>query len=172
MSRFTAFISRLVRGSGAHNTVNIPTARVIFQRAPGLATGNDRGIQGLAYRVMAGGVAIQNGTTPADGAIDVRVPSGGSTLELLVNGSPVASYAVRIRSAAAEAATGIDGQQRRLRMLGYHIGTTGADRVGVDNTMNVKTDRAILQFQADQQIETDGIVGSTTRGRLTTDAGV
>lgn len=170
---FGAFIARLIRDAAHHNTLNMPVAPVIFQRSPGRASGNDRGIVDLEYQVRAAGrLVIQQGRTGADGRINVRVPPGGARLELMHQGSAVAAYAVRRRTDPVEADGTLTGQQRRLRMLGYQIGTTGPDHNGVDGNLTPRTDRATLEFQADQGLETDGIIAQVTRGRLTREAGV
>lgn len=169
---FVTYISRLVRSATGHNTVNTVVVPVIFQRSPGVASGNDRGIKDLDFRVLSGTNVIQTGRTNDDGRIDVRVRGPSVTLEILHGGNPVARYNVQARSAAPEAATTIAGQQRRLRMLGYQLGNVGMERNGVDGTMGRRTDRAILEFQADEGLETDGVVGTNTRNGLTGDAGV
>ena len=51
------------------------------------------------------------------------------------------------------------GVQRRLQLLGYYTGK-------VDNIMGPKTERAILNFQADNQLRTDRIVGPQTGPKL------
>ncbi|MCB9845607.1 MAG: peptidoglycan-binding protein [Phycisphaeraceae bacterium] len=166
-----AFLRRLFSGSSASNTLNVRTVKFFFQKSPDKPSGDVRGIDGLDFRVMASGALVQQGRTGADGKIDLRIMPGGVELQLLFKGTPVASYAVKARDAAIEAATSIDGQQRRLRMLGYHLGRTGADGDGVDNSMNVETDHAILQFQADQSIDFTGVVDAGTQTALTTQAG-
>lgn len=171
MSGLTAYIARLLRDALGHNTLNTPTVPVIFQRSPGIASGNDRGIQDLDYRVMAGTAVVQTGRTGPDGRIDVRLQGGAVTLELLHAGTTVARYNVRARADAIEDVATTAGQQRRLRMLGYQIGPAGTDRVGVDGSTGRRTDRAVLEFQADKGLETDGVPGTNTQNGLTTDAG-
>jgi hypothetical protein len=166
MSTFTAFISRLVTGSTAFNTLNIPTVPVTFQTSPGVPSGNDRGIADLEFRVLSGANVIQTGKTPADGRIQVRVPGGRSTLEILDGATPVATYDVRVHTQALEADSTIEGIQRRLRLLGYQIGRDGAETDGVSPNINKRFDRAILDFQIDQKLNIDGRVDATTTTKI------
>ncbi len=168
MSGFSAFISRLFREATGHNTLNTPTVPIIFQRAPGVATANDRGISGMDFRVTSGGSVVQTGRTPADGRIIVRLPGGRATLEILHNGTPVATYDVRVRSAALEGDDTIPGVQRRLRMLGHQLGHDGPDADGITSDITKLTDRAILDFQIDQKLAFDGHASGTTITNLNT----
>ena len=152
-------------------TVRRRVATVYFQRSPGLPAGEDRGITGIAFRVLHEGQAIQEGTTEADGKAEVRVVGDEVTLELLYEGAPIASYQVTLREDEAEDVTTLTGVQRRLRMLGYHLGDAGGEGNGVDGTMGQRTDRALLEFQIDQGLDHDGVSGNQTEGKLTSAAG-
>lgn len=165
MSSFVSFISRLIQSATGHNTINVPTVPVIFQRSPGVASGNDRGIADMDFRVTAGGKVLQTGRTPADGRIVVRLVAGRAKLELLHNGNPIAEYDVRLHTAATEADSTINGIQRRLRMLGYQLGHDSATQDGITNSITKPTDRAIQDFQIDQKVAFDGKVdaGTTTK---------
>jgi hypothetical protein len=166
-------ISRLMRSASGFNTLNVPTAEVFFQRSPGNPQGPERGINSLEFRVIKNGVVIQSGRTGDDGKIDMSLPGGNATLELLVNGAMVAQYDVRLRAGAAEAVNTTAGQQRRLRMLGYHLGHAGApESVGVDGTMNRETDRSVLEFQADSNVAMTGDADANVQNALTNAAGV
>jgi hypothetical protein len=165
-------VARLVPSSTAHNTLNLPPAVPIhFHRSPDFPQGDVRGIDGLDFQVVSS-AGVQVGRTGPDGKADVRVPPGGSaTLQLLVNGTPVAEYVVTIETAPFTAATAVQGQQERLRTLGYQIGHSGADGNGVDGSVSQVFERSVLDFQADQGLVADGVVGPQTRGRLTARAG-
>jgi len=165
-------VSRQRQGSAAFNTLNSPPAvPIFFQKSPDAPSGDVRGVRGLDFQVTSSGT-IQTGTTGPDGRIDVRVPVGGSaTVELLFNGRVVATYTVTVDDGTPDAVTKVSGQQQRLRALGYQIGHSGADGDGVDDTMGALTESAILDFQADQGILMDAVVGRVTQGRLTTRAG-
>ena len=127
------------------------------------------------------GALMQTGTTPADGKIKMEILGGVSTLEVL-GGGAAAQYIVRIRDDAAEAVATPAGQQRRLRMLGYHIGHSGSEGNGVDGAAVPiqEMDRSILEFQADTNaINAAGsanaissVADNNTRNALTAAAGV
>ncbi|HXB72167.1 MAG TPA: peptidoglycan-binding protein [Candidatus Acidoferrales bacterium] len=167
-------IARLVSSSAAFNTLALPPPVPIhLQRSPDFPGGAARGIDGLDFHVVSGGSLIQIGKTGADGKIDVRVPAGGSsTVQLLFNGGVVAEYEVTRDDTALAAVNTVLGQQQRLRMLGYQIGHGPPDGNGVDGNVSLNFERSILDFQADQGIVLDGVVGSVTSGRLTTQAGI
>ncbi len=173
MNGLRRFISRLISGSTAHNTLSLPPAvPVFFQRSPDFPQGDARGIDSLHFQVRLNGTIIQSGQTGADGRIDVRVPVGGSSqLELLHNGTVVATYTVSVSTAPLAAVTAIDGQKQRLRLLGYHIGHGGADGDGVDTVQNMEFERSVLDFQADTGAFTDAVVSAAMQGQLTTKAG-
>lgn len=152
--------------------VTIPTVEIYLQRSPGVPHGAARGISGLDYRVSRrNGTLIRNGTTGADGKIDLEVPGGASKLELLHNGTVVATYEVSVPTDALLAVTGIDGQKERLRLLGYQIGHAGTHGNGVDTNNNGDFERSVLDFQVDKARLPDADVSATVRTSLTTDAG-
>ena len=143
-------IARQVRGATTFNTINLRTVEIFLQKSPG-RPGDVRGITGMSFDVVdSTGALIQAGTTGADGRVRMRIQGGVSTLRLLAS-TPAAEYTVRLRDDPIEGQATVDGIQRRLRMLGYHIGHTGADANGVDGaaTVSVEFDRSILEFQAD-----------------------
>jgi hypothetical protein len=167
-------ISRLVTGATGHNTLALPPAVPVFlQRSPGFP-GSARGIEHLDFQVLLNGSVIQQGTTGADGRIDVRVPPGGSsTLQLMFNGAAVASYEVSVSPDPLAAANTTTGQMQRLRLLGYQIGHAGPDGNGVDPgaaTPPVEFERSVLDFQADNGSFTDANVDANMQGQLTTQA--
>ncbi len=167
MSSFFSRIARLVRGATAHNTVNVRTATVVFQKSPGKTTGNDRGISALAFKVLSGGVEIQNGTTPANGAVQVLVHgTTPSIVQWIHNGAVVSEFQVTISDTAYEADTTLAGAQRRLRQLGYQLGASGTGVDGVDGQMGPRTDRAIQQFQADEGLVFDSTMNAGTTTAL------
>ena len=177
MSPFS--IARLVLGSTAANTINIPTVEIFLQKSPNKPSGDSRGIV-AAFEVEKDGAIIQIGNTGADGKVVMQVP-GGSALLRVKSAGAIAEYAVKIRTSPIEAVTTPAGVQRRLRMLGYHIGHTGPEGNGVDGAANpsVVVDRSILEFQADTPaINATGaanaissVADGTTQGQLTTAAG-
>ena len=170
-------IARLVSGSGAFNTLALPPPVPIhLQRSPDFPGGAPRGIDGLDFQVVTGGSVIQVGRTGADGKIDVRVPPGGSsTVQLLFNGAVVAEYEVTVDDTALAAANTVQGQQQRLRILGYQIGHSGPDGNGVDPApaapLLVEFERSVLDFQADNGSFTDAVVDANMQNQLIAKAG-
>jgi peptidoglycan hydrolase-like protein with peptidoglycan-binding domain len=162
-------LTRQLSGDTGHDTVDVPVAKIFFQKSPAKPSGDTRGIQGITWQVTDGTNVTQSGTTSADGLVQMEVPGDTATLQILVAGSPVATYTVSIRNDAAEDDTTIEGVQRRLRALGYQIGNAGADGNGVDGQLGPKTDRAIHDFQADHSLVIDGNVGTRTRNALNGD---
>jgi hypothetical protein len=160
------FLSRLVRDSQAHNTLDSRTLEVFFQKSPSWPEGDTRGIEHLDYEIVAGGTTIQSGSTGADGKIEVPVTGGQAELRLTFNGNPVATYQLSLRDDPFEAGNTILGVQRRLRTLGYHLAHAGDGQDGVDGDLGLRTDKAILDFQIDQQLDIDGVVGHNTQHSL------
>lgn len=161
-----SLVSRLVRSSGSHNTLDTQTVEVFFQKSPSWPDGDDRGIEGLDYQVLNAGTVVQTGRTEADGKVEVQLSGGTAEVQLMVGDAVVATYEVTVRADPFEAATTVIGVQRRLRVLGYHLGHDGDDQDGVDGTLGLRTDRAILDFQIDNELTIDGAVGSGTRDEL------
>jgi len=163
-------ISRLTNLVDFFNTLNTRTARIIFQKSPGKKGSDKRGIKDLDFQVVKNGAVIQIGQA-VDGVIDMLVRGGSSTLQILSNGAPVAEYEVSIRSAPVEANTQLVGRQKRLRMLGYHLGHDGPAGNGVGAPFNAELDRSILEFQGDKDKKMDGLLDNATAGILAADAG-
>jgi peptidoglycan hydrolase-like protein with peptidoglycan-binding domain len=165
-------IARLMAGSAAFNTVNIPTVNIFLQKSPGKPSGDQRGITGVTFQVIKDGAEIQTGTTAADGKVVMQVPGGSAILRLNAGGAST-DYNVSVRNDAIEGAGTDAGKQRRLRMLGYHLAHAGADGNGVDGSAIPSTqfDRSVLEFQADQGLAMDGIAGPATQGAITSAAG-
>lgn len=177
-----SFIARQVLGAATFNTINVQTVEIFLQRSPGRPGGDVRGINAANFQVKdSTGALIQAGATPANGRIQMQIVGAFSTLEVL-GGAAVAEYTVRIRNAAAEAVATPAGQQRRLRMLGYHIGHTGPEGNGVDGAAvpSLEMDRSISEFQADTAAinaagnadAIDSIAGNNTQNALTAAARV
>jgi len=153
------------QGEAAHELeVKKRIVEIRLQRSPGVA--DERGIEGLAFKVEAEGQELQTGTTAADGKIEVQLAGDETTLTLLYEDVAVAVYRVNQRAEEPEAVNLLTGQQRRLRGRGYPIGESGVGSDGVDGLAGARTARAILEFQADSNLVMDGIVGSKTQGAL------
>lgn len=148
-------VSRTAKGLNHHNTIRLRKLKVFFQRHPGKhGSAATRGISGVEYELKVGGRVVDKGKTKADGSIELLVP-GGQKIQLKIFDT---TYDVKIRG-SLEKVTDRKGQQRRLTLLGYWLGD-------VDGTLGRKTDSAILNFQADQALNPDGIAGTHTRGKL------
>jgi Putative peptidoglycan binding domain len=160
------FTSRLVRDSTAHNTLDSRTIEVFFHKSPSWAESDTRGIGEMDYEIVADGIVVRSGTTEDDGRIEVPVTGGQAELRLTFQGNEVATYQFNVRDDALEGDTTIPGIQRRLRILGYHLGHAGAGQDGIDGDLGGKSDKAILDFQIDNQLAIDGVVGANTRTTL------
>lgn len=157
-------VSRLVRTSTAYNAINVPTIIVYVQRFPGRPERDNRGVQGLDYRITCNGVQVRQAQTPATGRVDVRLPVG-MNVSLHVLGT---EYQVS-RLAALHPRTEIRGVQQRLEMLGYHVGGAlhgNADLASTYVNPNVDTEHAMLDFQADSNLFPDAMFGSGSLNSL------
>lgn len=163
-------VSRLAQLANFFNTLNTATVRVMFQKSPGKKGSDKRAVKDLQFQVVKNGAVIQSGTA-VDGVIDMLVRGGSSTLQLMVNGAPVASYDVSIRTAAVEPHAQLVGRQKRLRMLGYQIGHDGPAGNGVGAAFNTSMDRSILEFQGDKDKKMTGLLDEDTANLLDADAG-
>jgi peptidoglycan hydrolase-like protein with peptidoglycan-binding domain len=163
-------IARLIAGAAGHNTINTRTVCIFFQKFPG--TSSSGGIAGLDFRVLnADGTVAQQGRTPADGRIRIRQPAGdASRLEIL--GSV---YEISQLGRALHPRDELRGVQERLNMLGYNAGALRADNQRADapdtaGTMGLNdsadTERAILNFQADQGLFPDAMFGPQSQSKL------
>ena len=143
--------------------------------SPGWPVGDTRGIDALEYNVLDNrGNQLQGPLqTGPDGRIQMLIRGGEGRLQVLFNGNPVCTYTVRIRDATIESVNTRMGLQRRLRLLGYHVGDGGAEHNGVTtnaNPMNWETDRSILEFQVDQNQDFTGLETSADLQDALTDA--
>src|SRR6266566_3791832 len=144
-------IARLIAGATGFNTINTRTVSIFFQKFPGTASA--AGVAALDFRVLnADGTVAQQGQTPADGRIRVRL-SAGDTSRLEILGSV---YEIALLDRALHPRDELRGVQERLNMLGYNAGTLRADNQRADlrdarNNMGINdseaSERAILNFQ-------------------------
>jgi hypothetical protein len=165
-------VARLIMLFNAFNAVNEVVVDLYFQRIPGVPHGADRGIKDLEYTVTtSAGEIIQRGKTGPDGKIQLRIRGGRSVVTLTRGGSPLASYEVSSSPAALRAVNTREGQQERLRLLGYQIGHGGADGDGVDGVENFEFERSLTDFQVDGGVVADAQGGAAVQNQLTADAG-
>lgn len=152
--------ARTQKGLNHRNTLVLRRLKVYFQRFPGKGgSAADRGIADVDYVLRVDGRIVDKGKTAADGLIDLLLPAGMAA-ELKVFGT---RYTVQLQP-ELEPVAEVKGQQRRLSMLGYELG-------GIDGTAAQKTDRAALNFQADQALGPDGVIGNATQGKLVSEFG-
>jgi len=166
-----AKVSRTSSDQNHRNTLVLRTIKIVFQRYPGLAgSDGERGIAGVAFNVLVNGILTSRapGTTAADGSISLDIP-GGAKVILEIFGT---QYELIIRDSIEPVST-LRGQQRRLSMLGYEISVpVGRNQASaklkdpVDGRLGARTDNGILNFQADNDLDTDGTVGRLTTAKL------
>jgi hypothetical protein len=126
----------------------VDTIKIVFQLYPGLAGADaDRAIANAPYNLRVIGESEKNGTTAADGSIEITLPEG-ATAVLQAFGTQY----VLARRETIEAITTMQGVQRRLAMVGF-------DADAVDGTVGTGTDTAILRVQADNNMNTNGESG-------------
>jgi hypothetical protein len=131
-----------------------------FQKYPGTAGSDaERGISGLPFTLTVDGAVVQTGTTGADGRIILEFPRDKIAL-LQILGS---TYEIQVYR-HLEPINSVQGVQRRLNMFGYENGA-------IDGVIDQDTDFAILSFQADNAMDTDGEITSTLQNQIRTQAG-
>ena len=159
--------ARLVAMFQGQNVVNVPTVDIFIQKSPGTAS-VARGIQGLQYRVLINGIVRQQGTTPNNGRINVRVPPGPVPVLEIMGGQ----FEIRRTAAAFANVNTPEGKKERLRFLGYQIGHTGANGNGVEDDTNprMEYERSVLDFQAAHSLDLDSDRASI-EAELTNQAG-
>lgn len=156
-----AVVARTASGTGTGNTLVLRRVKVIFQIYPGTGgTDAQRGIPNVPFTMTVTSAGINvNGTTGADGSVDLNVPAG-ATANLQIFGTV---YPITVRR-TIEALTTTRGAQRRLSLLGYELG-------GIDGQVGEKSDRATLNLQADSNLDADGVIGNHARTQLRTKFG-
>ena len=131
--------------------------KIYFQKYPG--TDAASGISGVSYTFTVAG-ETQSGSTSSDGSITLEMPAQATGF-LNIFGT---DYSIRIRH-HLEAISSMKGVQRRLDMLGYHLGS-------IDGVLGKHTDRSVLNFQADNNpLDPDGGPGPKTQPILKSKVG-
>lgn len=151
-------VTRSASGTATPSTLVLDVVDLFFQVYPGTTTrnGTNIGIANVSYTVQIGSNPAQTFTTNTDGRARVSIPAGSSATVRIFD----TDYVVTSRD-TLEAVTTLAGQQRRLQMLGFELGPSG-----VDGNRGRRTEKAILDFQADANLSIDGIAGSNTRNQL------
>ena len=140
-------------------TVAPVIVEVFFQVYPVKQThdGTAIGIPNVPYTITtAGSSSPVSNSTDANGRIQVAL-APGSTATLHIFDT---DFLITARE-TLEAVNTLAGQQRRLQMLGFDLGPTD-----VDGLRGARTEKALLDFQADAGLGIDGVAGSGTRTRL------
>lgn len=163
-----SLVARTALDQQGVNTIVVLTYPVRFQLAPGAANGI--GIAGADFVATSGGVEIASGTTDANGEVQIPiVPLFNAPVTVTILG---ADYVFAFHpQAKAEVLAGV---QQRLDKLGYLSGYqlaplgTAANDDGKDGP---KTQQAIMNFQCDENLALDGVVGPNTRQLLVSRTG-
>lgn len=141
----------------SRNRFTTAVVMLYLQQYPGKISVS--GIVGVPYELQIEGKVVKKGKTYKGGIVALMFDPA-KTVHLQMLGS---TYEISVRKDKMEPQSDIKGVQRRLNMLGYNAGAvTGV----VNNNVSWETDRAILNFQADNKMRTDGIPGSRTQKRL------
>jgi hypothetical protein len=158
------FFDRLASDSPCGGSGKLWSTRLILQSTPGAA---GVALADVPFTLRTVGGATRTGRTGTDGGISIVFEEGSTTL-LEIFGTTF-----HLAPATPLAAPGtLDGAQMRLFLLGYMPGPG-------DGTVTAGLDRAILQYQADQDLDPDGDHTLTATGapspdlakRLAADAG-
>lgn len=160
---FEALISRTLDGLTHLSTLVMPTVRVRFQICPGTDTG--LGIAGVNYRVLQNGVEFKKDVTDANGEATVPIlliQQGGAVLRIFDTDYNLSFHPLQALNTVA-------GQQKRFDVAGYFTGyqlVELANNVIDDGVDTPRFQQAIMNFQTDQVIAMDGVIGPKTRGKM------
>jgi Putative peptidoglycan binding domain len=152
-----ANVPRAGAGTKHRGTLALRKILLYFQTYPG--TDAASGIAGVDYVFKLFGKVASKGKTANDGHVELNLPAG-STGTLEIFGS---KFTIKLQK-KLEPVANLHGAQRRLSMLGYELG-------GIDGNLGSKTDRAILNFLADNNLTTDGLLDAKTNNGLTSKVG-
>ena len=154
-------IARRGEGEAGNAAIRLREIRVYIQKFPG--TSSRSGVDPLEYSVTVGDATPVQGRTGGDGMITIRL-APGYTATLRVLGSV---YEIGLTD-ELHPIEEMRGVQQRLAMLGYCPGPLKGDDEWADSYVNhdVATERAILDFQADNALFTDAQFGPTSSRAL------
>lgn len=124
-------VSRMVFDAAGHNTINVRTVKLFFQKSPGKPKKDKRGIHELEFRVVSDGLAVRRVKSVKTGMIEVPLSNGKAILELWDGSRTVSIYEITEDESPMSPADTILGQQQRLRHLGYQLGHAGPTGDGV-----------------------------------------
>jgi len=154
-------IPRRGEGEAGNAAVRLREIRVYVQKYPGTAA--RAGVDQLEYSVTVGDAPPAQGRTGRDGMITIRL-APGATATLRVLGS---TYEIGLTD-ELHPIEEMRGVQQRLEMLGYCPGPLKGDDARADAYVNpdAETERAILDFQADNDLFADAQFGSKSSDKL------
>jgi len=154
-------IARRGEGEAGNAAIRLREIRVYLQKFPG--TSSRSGVDPLEYSVTVGDAPPVQGRTGGDGMITIRL-APGSTATLRVLGSV---YEISLTD-ELHPIEEMRGVQQRLAMLGYCPGPLQGDDARADSYVNpdAGTERAILDFQADNDLFADAQFGPTSSRAL------
>jgi hypothetical protein len=143
---------------GKKNTFTDVLLVLYFQRYPGQDPKS--GIANVPYKIMDGSKQIDSGKTDSEGRVFIGFkPKVGITVEILGSKFPITNL-TKIPSISTT-----KGLQRRLKITGYYSGR-------VDGVYGPRTERAMLNFQADHDpLKMDGSPGNSTNSKLKDEVG-
>lgn len=141
-----AKVSRSSATKSNVNTLRFHRVKVYLQLFPGkFGEHEERAMStDVEYRLYIDDKFSQSGNLADDGSASLLIPSGG-TARLNVLGT---DYTLKPRVSLAAADT-VKGIQQRLRLLGYF-------HREADEKCDAEFDRAVLNFQADHGLVTNG----------------
>ena len=140
--------------SGKHNVLRTGRkVKVFLQRYPGKDAKS--GIGGLDYELQIGAGTVVKGTTASDGMLRFTLRADELALLKVMD----TTYKFKL-VAQLEPPADVRGMQRRLHSLGYNLDA-------VDGSIGLKTERSVLNFQADSApLRVDGLYGPKTLQKL------
>lgn len=160
-----ASVTRTSDDQSVLNTLVIPAFPVRFQIAGGDAAG--LGIANAPFTMTSNGQPVPTDATTTDANGEVRIP-----LFLLISGQVVVhifdtDYTFSLKT--LEPIKGLVGQQQRLDQLGYMTGYQLdflRQEPPDDNKDGPRTEQAIMNFQSDNNLFLDGVIGKNTTAAL------
>ena len=154
-------VPRRGEGEAGNAAIRLREIRVFIQKFPG--TNSRAGVDRLEYSVTVGDAPPVQGRTGSDGMITIRL-APGSTATLTVLGSV---YEIGLTD-ELHPIEEMRGVQQRLAMLGYCPGPLKGDDARADAYVNpdAETERAILDFQADNGLFADAQFGPKSSGQM------
>ena len=154
-------VPRRGEGEAGNAAVRLREIRVYVQKYPGTAA--RAGVDRMEYSVTVGDAPPVQGQTGSDGMISIRL-APGATATLRILGS-VYEISMTDELHPIEEMRGV---QQRLAMLGYCPGPLKGDDARADTYVNpdAETERAILDFQADNDLFADAQFGPTSSRAL------